>query len=128
MARKDDEDTPRAHRGKADDGDVATVDPGVASVAPTPEEQKAWHEERAKLLDEVGEYEKKVRDEDAEKLRASGQLPPVVNPDSYMPHLVHERHGQIAPPNQNPSGRCVVCGDPLAVGQNYVCRAHVRAG
>lgn len=127
MARKEDEDTPRAHRSKGDDGAVA-VEPGVASVAPTAEEQKAWHEEHERLKEEVGDYEKKLQDEQVERLRASGTLPPVVNPDSKLPHMVHERHGQIAPPNQNPTARCTVCGDPLAYGQNFVCVKHVRAG
>ena len=127
MVRTKDEDSTRSHRSKSDDGPV-TTNPGIVSVAPTSEEQEAWLDEYEKVNKEVGEYEKEEQDKQVEALRASGALPPVVNPDSKLPHLVHERHGQIAPPNQNPTARCVVCGNPLAYGQNFVCRAHVRAG
>ena len=127
MARTKDEDAPRAHRGKEDDEGVDNS-PGIVSVAPSPEERKAYSAEQERLNEEVGEYEKKIQDEQVERLRATGQLPPVINPDSKVPHLVHERHGQIAPPNQNPTARCTVCGDPLAYGQNFVCVKHVRAG
>lgn len=109
-------------------GDALTTDPNIVSVAPTPEDQKAYFSEQEKVREEVGEYEDRIREEEIEKARAAGLLAPVVNPDSRLPHVVHEKHGQIAPPNQNPTARCVVCGDPLAVGQNFVCRRHVRAG
>ena len=126
MATKTEErDEERTSRKK---GDAVTTDPNIISVAPTPEEQTAYLAEQKKVREEVGQYEEKIRKEDLEKAIAAGTLAPLVNPDSRLPHVLHERHGQIAPPNQNPTARCVVCGDPLAVGQNFVCRAHVRAG
>lgn len=126
MAAKHDEDATRTKRSRGNE--PPAVSDGIRSVAPTEEEQEAYLAEKEKVDEEVGGYEKKMQDEQFEKLRASGQLPPVINPDSKMPHVVSKEFGQIAPPNQNPSGRCTVCGDPLAVGQNFVCAKHVRAG
>ena len=117
-----------AKREKTADDAPVTTDPNIISVAPTPEEQEAYMEEQERVRDEVGEYETKAREEQIKKMVDSGQIPPIINPDSKLPHMVSKEHGQIAPPNQNPTARCVVCGDPLAYGQNFVCMKHVRAG